>query len=204
MAVEKITFFVGAGVSFPLVARLTVQRFAIDTVAGAPDAFETIIALHEPRIRRLAHRLLGWRGGDDVEDVVQDVFLTALEKIGSFRGDAHIGTWLTRVAINRVRTQRRKALLQFRWLRRAGSNGACPFANPADASALCDETSARVREAVQQLSASDREVIVLFHLEAMPVAEIAKLLEFSPNAIEVRLHRARRRLKDKLGDLMND
>jgi RNA polymerase sigma-70 factor (ECF subfamily) len=181
-----------------------IGTIAEPSAASGQADFEQLVALHEPRIRRLAHRLLGWRGGEDVEDVVQDVFLTALEKMDRFRGEAEISTWLARVAINRVRTQRRRALLQFRWLRRAGSNGACPFANPADAPALCDETSARVREAVQQLSASDREVIVLFHLEEMPVAEIARLLVVSPNAIEVRLHRARKRLKDKLGDLMND
>ncbi len=58
--------------------------------------------------------------------------------------------------------------------------------------------AALVRKAVAALRMKDREVVVLFYLEQRPAAEIAALLDTSLNAIEVRLHRARRRLKDQL------
>ena len=184
-------------------ARLTIQRLeTIGTISGTnvargqPD-FEQLVALHEPRVRRLAARLLGWRDAQDVEDVVQDVFLAALQKLDSFRGDASLTTWLTTVTLNRCRTHRRRRLLKLKWFTRRDPE-------PSDAAAMQDETSARVRDAVQALSPRDREVIVLFHLEEQPVAEITKLLGAKPNAIEVRLHRARQRLKQQLGDLMID
>ena len=189
-------------------ARLTAQRFAIDTTLvlsrvakGDADSFESLVALHEPRIRRLAYRLLGWRDAD-IEDVVQDVFLSALKRLGTFRGDAGVATWLTSVTLNRVRTLRRRRLLKFRWLRRQRDETAA--GGFTDAAILDDETNVRVRDAVQQLSPKDREVIVLFHLEQLPIAQISKLLGTSSNAIEVRLHRARQKLKTKLGDLMID
>ena len=191
-------------------ARLTIQRLeTIGTISETSAAsgqhdFEQLVALHEPRIRRLTHRLLGWRNPAELEDIVQDVLLTALEKLDRFRGDANVATWLTRVTINRVRTQRRRRLLSLRWFHRSAPTAACLFAEGSDHDAVRDETSIRVRGAVQQLPAPDREVIVLFHLEGHSIAEIAKLVDAKPNAVEVRLHRARRRLKASLGDLMED
>lgn len=171
--------------------------------AAAPADFEALVAEHEPRIRRLAYRLLGWRGGGvgdasgDVDDVVQDVFLAALTHLDRLRGHASVATWLVTVTLNRCRTHRRRKLLTLRWLLAAREEPA----PPADAAPRRDETSARVREAVAGLPAKDREVIVLYYLEALPTAEIAVLLNLSAGAVDVRLHRARRRLKESLGDL---
>ena len=167
-------------------ARLSVVNIAMELPvriddAKAADLFEQLVAMHEPRVRRLAHRLLGWRsgsgsGGDDVDDVVQDVFLAALKNLSHFRGEATIATWLTRVTINRCRTHRRRQFLRLRWLRRPSSETNAP---PAHEKAAGDETSTKVRQAVQQLSPRDREVIVLCYLEELPVMEIAALLNIS-------------------------
>jgi RNA polymerase sigma factor (sigma-70 family) len=67
-----------------------------------------------------------------------------------------------------------------------------------------EETSQRVRDAVGRLPLRDREVIVLFYLEDFSVAQIAQLLGVKNNAIEVRLHRARQRLKTQLAGLIGD
>lgn len=171
--------------------------------AAAPADFEALVAEHEPRVRRLAYRLLGWRGGGvgdasgDVDDVVQDVFLAALTHLDRLRGHASVATWLVTVTLNRCRTHRRRKQLTLRWLLAAREEPA----PPANAAPLRDETSARVREAVAELPAKDREVIVLYYLEALPTAEIAAMLNLSAGAVDVRLHRARRRLKESLGDL---
>jgi RNA polymerase sigma-70 factor (ECF subfamily) len=150
--------------------------------------------------------LLGWRAAD-VDDVVQDVFLAALEHLHAFRGDASIETWLTTVALNRCRTHRRRQLFRLRWLSRFKNRAACGFADAAapdpaagspDVRALREEIAATVRSAVQALSAKDREVIVLFYLEELPAARIAELLSISRGAVDVRLHRARQGLKEKL------
>jgi RNA polymerase sigma-70 factor (ECF subfamily) len=188
-------------------ARLTVVDIAVpagmdEALAAETTSFEQLVAAHEPRVRRLAHRLLGWHeGASDVDDVVQDVFLAALKNLSRFRGEASIATWLTRVTINRCRTHRRRQFLRLRWLRRQRSPADAP---PADESDVAKETSSKVRLAVQQLSARDREVIVLFHLEELCASEIIALLGISRGAFDVRLHRARQRLKTKLADLMDD
>ena len=68
-------------------------------------AFERIVAEHHPRVAGLAYRLLGW--ADEVDDVVQDVFLKALRNLTGFEGRSRLSTWLTRITVNTCRTHRR-------------------------------------------------------------------------------------------------
>ncbi|MDB5320388.1 MAG: DNA-directed polymerase specialized sigma subunit, sigma24 [Phycisphaerales bacterium] len=170
-------------------------------VGGDPEAFDAIVARYQVRVARLAHRLLGW--GGDPDDVVQDVFLTALRKSGGFRGRSSLWTWLATITINRCRRQLRRKALWRRFLfssRQAVTDAAAA----ADRDALETETARRVRESVAALPAADREVIVLYYMEECSVAEISELLGATPNAVQVRLHRARARLSAALADFMKE
>src|SRR5439155_22565197 len=119
----------------------------------------------------------------------------------SFRGDASLATWLTRVTINRCRTHQRLRWLSRRRFDRQRPPRLSEEAPGADHDVLRDDTTARVRAAVQSLRPRDREVIVLFYLEELAGADIADLLGISTGAVDARLHRARKRLKEKLADL---
>lgn len=171
------------------------RRFA----AGEAAAFEEMVALYQGRVARLARRLLGWSG--DVDDVVQDVFLAALAKARTYRGTASLWSWLTAVTLNRCRSHHRRSAL----FRRFGLSVARERQSPAaGVSSESDESAARVRQSVAALPVRDREVVVLFYLESRPVSEISVILGTSPNAINVRLHRARARLKTSLQDLVRE
>lgn len=165
-------------------------------VQGDRDAFERLVALYERRVARLAHRLLGWIG--DVEDVVQDVFLAVYEQGHKFRGDSELWPWLTAITVNKCRSRMRRHFLKLRWLRNRAPEALGNESSDQDS--LRDETSTKVRTAVRALPPKDREVIVLYYLEDRPVVEISRLLGSSENAIDVRLHRARKRLKELLGE----
>jgi RNA polymerase sigma-70 factor (ECF subfamily) len=172
-------------------------RFA----AGEAGAFEQVVALYQPRVARLAYRLLGWRG--DVDDVVQDVFLAALTNARSFRGGSSLWTWLTAITLNRCRRHARRAALARRfgeWLGRQPSHSQAAAAAGAGQMAVEGEAGARVRDAVAGLPPRDREVVVLYYLEGRPVAEVSEALGVSTGAVEVRLHRARGKLRALLSD----
>ena len=160
---------------------------------------DRLIATHGERLARLAFRLLGWR--DEVDDVVQDVFVAALRNRTTFRLDSEIATWLTRITINTCRTRLRKKRLTLRgWLhlRERAPRASAATSQPALARR---EEAEVVRSAVRRLPEKYREAVVLRYLEEMEIAEIAGVLELSRNAVEVRLNRARERLRDTLGDL---
>jgi RNA polymerase sigma-70 factor (ECF subfamily) len=121
-----------------------------------------------------------------------------LEQRHKFRGDSDLWPWLTAITVNKCRSRMRRHFLRLRWLHSRPAEG--PASAAADESSLRDETSTKVRTAVRALPARDREVIVLYYLEDRSVAEICAMLGATENAIDVRLHRARKRLKELLED----
>ena len=168
-----------------------------DVAPPGSDAFDDLVAAHQPRVTRLAYRLLGWRG--DVDDLVQDVFLAALTHRRRFRNEASIATWLTAITLNKCRSHQRRRQL---WRRIFGSDRDATLATATGPSVehgiASAETSARVRSAVQALSQKDREVIVLRYFENLSASAIGTMTGQSTNAIEVRLHRARAKLAGAL------
>lgn len=166
---------------------------------GEAEALESLVALYQPRVTRLAHRLLGWSG--DVDDIVQEVFLAVLRHRRGYRQDASLWTWLTTITLNQCRTHVRRRSL----LRKISSVFLARKAvEPADAAALGDEVAHEVRSAVSALPPRDREVIVLFYLEHRAVSEMSRVLGASTNTIDVRLHRARNKLRQTLRHLMEE
>jgi RNA polymerase sigma-70 factor (ECF subfamily) len=172
-----------------------------------PLDFEQLVARYQARITRTVHRLIGWGRRGDVEDIVQEVFLAALDHGHAFRGEASVSTWLTAIAVNKCRSHGRRLSVMWRRLVRpqqelADRSGPPSVENPD--SLVRAETSQRVREAVQALSPRDREVVVLRYFEELSASEVAQMTRQSRNAVEVRLHRARARLAGALRDVIEE
>jgi RNA polymerase sigma-70 factor, ECF subfamily len=164
-------------------------------IAGDAEAFTRIVTLYSPRVAALAYRLMGYRG--EVDDLVQDVFLAALEQRKRFRAESGLWTWLTSITLNRCRANQRRQRVRNAAARLIGR----PRTDaPADVSAIIDESAARVRRAVAELSDRDREVIVLHYFEHLPIAELCELLGERQSAVTVRLHRAREKLRHVLNE----
>jgi RNA polymerase sigma-70 factor (ECF subfamily) len=169
------------------------QVLGLRLARGDKAAFDSVVDLYAPFVRRrLARRLLGWQQAD-AEDVTQDVFVHVYLKARAFRGGSSLQTWLTRITINRCRTlQRRKWLKLDRLWRAIRERAAACDALEQDETARC------VRAAVQTLPLREREVVVMYYLEELTVCDIAAVLQMSQGAVNVRLHRARKRLQASL------
>jgi RNA polymerase sigma-70 factor (ECF subfamily) len=172
------------------------QRELIRRVcAGERAALDQIVAAHQLPVTQLAYRLLGW--SPDVEDVVQEVFVTVIQHLPRFRGQSTLGTWITRLTINQCRRQRRRQILR-RMLFRKTAQHEPPAEPSAAAQAVSGEQARQVRQAVRELPWRYREVVVLRYLEGMEIEQLAQVLGQRRNAVEVRLHRARERLREML------
>jgi RNA polymerase sigma-70 factor (ECF subfamily) len=171
------------------------ERFA----RGEAAALDEVVARYQPAVARLARRLLGWSAGADAEDIVQEVFVAALKGATRFRRGASLGTWLTTITLNKCRSHRRGLLARLRLMAGLGRRPGERVAAAADVAAGERDGFVRVQSAMQGLSAREREVIVLHYLEEKPAAQIAELLGIRTGAAEVRLSRARARLREILG-----
>jgi len=165
--------------------------------AGDRQAFEELVRLTYLDTYALALRLTA--NEEDACDVVQDTYLRAWKGIGRFRGDSQFTTWLYRITANtaathlrrrqRTRTESLDSVAEPEELRRE--------ILPADAAESGAEL-ARLSAALDQLPPKLRAVVVLKDVYDQPHDVIADQLGISVTAAKVRLHRARKRLRDEL------
>jgi RNA polymerase sigma-70 factor (ECF subfamily) len=172
-------------------------RNATDVVlaaAGDRQAFERLYRGHVNRVFALCVRMLGDRAL--AEELTQDVFVRAWQKLALFRGDSAFGTWLHRLAVNVVLNARKS---EGRQRQRFESNDdddrdEFPVAGPAPTPGLAMDLEA----AIAQLPPGARRVFVLHDVEGYKHEEIAVMLDITSGGSKAQLHRARLLLREAL------
>jgi len=166
-------------------------------------AFEVMVRSYGPRMLATTRRILG--DENDARDAVQQAFISAFRSINGFNAHAKLSTWLHRIAVNaalmQLRSRRRHPELfiedllpQFddagRW-----DDGTEPTGWVDEHVLQRRETSQMVRHCIDQLPERFRSVLILRDIEELDTAKVAHMLSVSPNAIKIRVHRARQALK---------
>lgn len=180
-------------------AKVTEEQALVERFRRGDDsAFDRIVEQHAAEVAALANRLLGWPG--DVDDVVQEVFVAALVGLRKFRGASSLRTWLFSITVNKCRRHRFRRLRRLRTVTMDEAGALESRDRAGDKAAMDQESFAGVRRAVQTLPQKYREIIVLRYLQGLETEEICSLLGITANVVQVRLNRARKRLKEQLGD----
>ena len=178
-------------------------RLVDRATAGDRAAFHQLYTAYAPLVYRIAYRMLGH--ADDAADLTQDIFVRAFQRLGSLRDGQAFQAWLTRLAMNMAHDALRRRRPPFFSLDAAPpglpEEAEWQLADPHPGSAdviLSAELTARVQQALLALSPDHRAVVVLHHLEAMPVEEIADVLHIPIGTVKSRLSRARAELRRRL------
>jgi RNA polymerase sigma-70 factor, ECF subfamily len=167
---------------------LTVRR----AQQGSAEAFEQLYREHVGRVFALCLRLAGDRGR--AEELTQDVFVRAWEKLDSFEGRSAFGTWLHRLAVNLVLGERRSEAVRVHRVFAAEDPAALerPGAAPDPGRAM------DLERAIATLPPGARTVFVLHDVEGYRHEEIAALQGSAVGTSKAQLHRARRLLREAL------
>jgi RNA polymerase sigma-70 factor (ECF subfamily) len=170
-----------------------------------PAAVATLVRTETPRLLAVARRIL--RCEDDAKDAVQDAFISALAALHRFEGGAQISTWLHRIVVNcalmKLRSRRARpeeSIDELLPAFEADGHISVPAGEwpAADDLVLRDEVQRLVRASIDRLPESYRTVLLLRDIEELSTEEAAKVLEITPVAVKVRLHRARQALRTML------
>jgi len=176
---------------------------AIEAVlAGDRDAFGELVKRHTRMLFRLAWRMTGNEA--DADDVVQEAFLRAYQKLATFEARADFGTWIYRIALHCAldRLQRRRAEEA-----RRKSEVADPEEDAVQVAdlrpgperlAMSAEIGALQEFAMRGLTAMERTAFVLRHMEDRSTEEIAAALEVTPNTAKQSVYRAVRKVRHRL------
>jgi len=164
---------------------------------GDPDAFEELYRAHAGRLYSLIFRMAG--SVQEAEDLLQEVFLTAHRKLGSFRGDSALGTWLYRLAVNQCLDFLRGR--QAKMARTTGSLDEEGADEPMAAAPLVPTAISRIdlERAIAQLPAGCRAAFVLHDVEGFEHHEVATMLGVSVGTSKSQVHKARMKLRKLLG-----
>ena len=157
--------------------------------AGDAHAFARLYHGHAGRIHTLARRMMG---DEDADELTQDVFVRAWEKLRTFRGESAFGTWLHRLAVNLILAKRAAAA------KRRSRDGGTDALETAPSRAAPPELAMDFETAIGKLPEGARQVFVLFDVEGYRHEEIATLLEISVGTSKSQLHRARMILREHL------
>ena len=163
--------------------------------AGDVEAFETIYRQHASRLYTLACRMAG--SPEDGEDLLQEIFLQAYRKLGSFKGDATLGTWLYRLALNHC--------LDYVRSRRAKMN---KLTSAIEGEIACEPAARRetpiarldLERAVERLPEGCREAFVLHDVEGFDHKEVGRLLGIAEGTSKSQVFKARMKLRALLGN----
>ena len=147
-----------------------------------------ILAYEKDLLRICCVYLRDWSAA---EDAVQETFLKAYKQMDSFRGDSHVKTWLTQIALNQCRDMRRSTW--YRFIDPRVSIDRLPLASPAPSA---DRLA--LHTAIMQLKPKYLEVVLLYYYEGYRMKEISQMLHITEAAVSTRLRKAKEKLKHEL------
>ncbi len=180
--------------------------------AGDDDAYATLVKQQAGRMLAVARRMLG--SEEDAQDVVQEAFLSAFKAIDRFEGTSRLSTWLHRIVVNaalmKIRSSKRRPETPIEELLPTFLEDGHLAVMPAEWKKTAQDvleskqTRVMVRGLIDELPELYRNVLLLRDIEGLDTKETADLLEVSPNAVKIRLHRARLALRTLLDPHMRE
>ena len=175
---------------------------------GEERAFEELVRANGCRRLAVARRFL--RNETDAQDAVQEAFASAFHGLKGFAGEAQLSTWLHRITVNRslmkLRAKRRRPELALEDLLpcwQADGHAVEPpvrWRNAEPDQLEREETRKLVRDAIDRLPETSRNVLLLRDIEELDTRATADILGVTENAVKIRLHRARQALRELLDE----
>jgi RNA polymerase sigma-70 factor, ECF subfamily len=175
-----------------------------EALAGQSVSFGRLVTKYQDRLYNALVHVTG--SVEEARDVVQDAFVQAFLKLGSFHRSSAFYTWLYRIAFNVAisRRRRRKPMVSVEQAREA--SGQEPMARDAAPSDRLErqERVGQVQAALAAMSEEHRAVLVLREMDGLCYETIAEVLDLPVGTVRSRLHRARLELREQLKEVLQE
>jgi len=174
-------------------------------VEGEKELFEILLRRHNQRLFRVIRSYL--KDTDEIQDVMQNTYLKAFDKLFQFQGNSSFSTWLIRIGINeallRLKDMKRgkTIYLHNQDVKEASLNEIRDQQPGPEAVIIRREGKQLLEQAIDKLPEKYRIVYILREVEGLPVSEVCESLGLTESNLKVRLHRAKALLKDSLFQL---
>lgn len=177
--------------------------------SGDQYAFSQLVNKYSEKIYNLSLRIL--RKKEDAEDILQETFLTVLQKINTFDGRSSFFTWIYRIATNAALMKLRKKKLNFidlpenpDYYESMQDKVFVDWSQDASLNVHNKEVRTILNNAIGELSEIYKTVFILRDIENLSIKETSKILNITEENVKIRLRRARQYLRDKLSDYFSE
>ena len=171
---------------------------------GDTEAFGILVDRYGNMVFQVVFRISGNR--EEAEDLSQEVFIRAFRQLGQFRGDAAFSSWLYRIAWNlsmdRLDKRKKEAWIELDKLTDTHTLNTA-IREPYQAMDMAERKRSLTLE-IEKLDAPDRLLIELYYRDDKTVKEIAWIMGIGESNVKIRLHRIRKKLKNRFGIGEND
>jgi RNA polymerase sigma-70 factor (ECF subfamily) len=197
--VEESSLNAGAVYYVPVETPDTDEAIALRVQQGDADVYGELVDRYEQKLMRYGTKFLART--EDIEDIVQDVFISAYRSIQSFDPSLRFSPWIYRIAhnafVNALRkNQRGPVFMDFDTLLSHQV-----YEDPAHDEREQKEMRGMLDKGIEKLSEKYREVLVLHYFEELPYKDIADVLQIPVGTVSIRIKRAKEALKNLLHDI---
>lgn len=185
------------------------EELVVRLQRGDEWAFQLLVRRFRQKIFSIAFGIT--LDAEESQDIVQEVFLQVYQRIGNFRGDASLSTWLHRIAVNRSLNWKRRWARRFKWMHVSADSVDIDLEKASESDLPSPEsrmagaqTRQQIENALKMLPDQARTVFVLRELEGLSYEAIADATGIKLGTVRSRLFHARKRLREILQPLMEE
>lgn len=171
------------------------------TLDGDQGAYAILVERYQRKVFRIATAIV--RDDAEADTITQDTFVTAYLNLAKFEWRSEFETWLTRIAINKSRDllrSRRKRWARITEGHASGHQEPRDDRPDAERSAMSSQLGRAIEDAMEQLSAQQKAIFRLRHIEGLPLEEIASLMSLKPGTVRAHLFRAIHKVRARLDE----
>ena len=179
------------------------QYYIEQVLNGHTNAYRQLVEKHQDFVYTIVKRIIN--RAEEAEEVAQDVFIKAYQKLPDFKGAAKFSTWLYRIAYNSAISHTRKKKIEFL------STEEQQIENYSEDEIMqtikglnAEEQKQLIHTAMSTLPRTDNLIITLFYFHEKDLEEISEIVGMTHNNVKVKLHRIRKRLLIQINDLLEE
>ena len=169
------------------------EFYISQTLNGDVNAFAFLVEKYKHMVFTLAIRII--KNREEAEEISQDVFVKSFQKLSNFKGDSKFSTWLYKIAYNTSLDELRRNKKHVRLENIENINDG-DLENVQDALEFLQEEERKkvIKKALLKLDEVQRTILTLFYFEELPLKEISKIVNLSPDNVKIKLFRSRKKL----------
>jgi RNA polymerase sigma factor (sigma-70 family) len=178
------------------------QQYIEQVLDGNVNAYEHLVNRHKGMVHTIAMRIV--RNQEDAEEVTQDTFLKAFQKLSTFKGGSKFSTWLYRITYNVAVSKTRKKQLDTADMEDEILANLDLNSTSDTLDGLKKEEQKRyIDSAIEQLPEDQSLILTLFYLNENSIEEIVEITKMTASNVKVKLHRARKKLLGLLENMLH-